>query len=100
MSQATMGIPVRGNSLLALAADYPVQRKELPSTCPRSFTLCPHSAALAPLPIANACGATTTDFLNLNGRKVTNFTHRKCNSYEKISSVREIFTYTLPTLEG
>jgi len=34
----------------------------LPPTCPHSFTLCPHCAALAPRPTENACGAITTGF--------------------------------------
>ena len=51
----------------------------LPPPCPHSFTLCPHYDALAPLPTANACGATTTLFLNLKGQRLTTPTHTKRN---------------------
>jgi hypothetical protein len=78
MSQATVWTS-RGQ-LAEGALPQPLSLEgELPPTRPHSFTLCPHYAALAPLPIANACGATTTSFLNLKGQKVTTPTHTKRN---------------------
>ena len=61
---------------------------ELPTTCPHSFTPCPHYAALAPEPAEDACGAITINFFKL--LKKQNFgiaTRTSCHGDNQVMTV-------------
>ena len=62
MNVASDRVDKPGTTRGGISARRTARERELPLTCPHSFTLCPHYAALTPLPAETACGAITSKF--------------------------------------